>query len=129
MLVLQLYVFGSAYDQLPPLGANAENTGCLRQKRLSGVEKAEGDFFSCCFCRKDCNSVPCQLKPCIKATPGNTGAFGMIFCPLLHSDVLLNIVSLHTHPHASVHFVIKCKSQKQVPEQRGGDGKDREVGD
>lgn len=106
MLVLQLYVFASAYDQLPSLGANAENTGQLRQKNLSGVEKAEIDFF-CCFSRKDCNSAPCQLKRCIKATVGNTRSFGMTFCLLLHSDILLNIVSLHTHIHASVHFVIK----------------------
>ena len=45
MLVLQLYVFGSAYDRLPSLGADMENMGWLRQKSLSGVGKAESDFF------------------------------------------------------------------------------------
>lgn len=44
MLVLQLYVFRSAYDRLPSLGADKENIGRLRQKSLSGVEKAETDF-------------------------------------------------------------------------------------
>lgn len=42
MLVLQLCVFGSAYDWLPSLGADTGNTG--QQKSLSGVGKAESDF-------------------------------------------------------------------------------------
>lgn len=66
MLVLQLYVFGSAYDRLRSLGPHMESIGRLRQKSLLGVGKAESDFFSCCT--KDCNSPSCQLKLCIKAT-------------------------------------------------------------
>lgn len=48
---------------------------------------------------------------------------------LTHMFYLTLRVCTHTHIHMPVHFVIKLKSKKRVPEQRGGDRKDQEVGD
>lgn len=81
ILVVQLYVIGSAYDQLPSLGADTENISQLKQKSLSGAGKAESDFFVVADVQKT-KSPPCQLKPRIKATVRNTDTCGMIFLSL-----------------------------------------------
>lgn len=103
MLVLQLYMFGSACNRLPSLGADTEDIHQLRQKSLSGVGKAERDFFLVAVVEKTVIPHLATSNPASRLQFETLIPFKRFFCPFPHSGILLNIMSPHTHTHTSTH--------------------------